>query len=424
VTPQQREAVIESLGAAIQLDSQGATRNTADNIYDIAYRNTDRAIAMSVVGEFLETFVESAHGANRQQGDTAEQFLGERVAEYEARLAQADQALADFKRANVDKLPGAEGGYFQRMQTERDALAEARRQLRILESRRAQISEQLRGERSVVLGIGDVDAEPPPNSIDARIRDYEAQLDAALLEYTDRHPNVIALKAALERLLAQRSEQLAALGIAGSDQELQALATNPIYETLQGAIAQTDIDMATLRADIAERDARAAELQSLIGDVPQVEAELARLTRDYDVIYQQYLDLVRSRETQELTRKASDTDQVDFEVINPPLASFTPVAPNRLMLLAAVFAAALAAGAGLCYTLAQLAPVFSNSGALARQVGLPVFGVIMNAWQEQQLLRHRAAIGLYAGALVALFACFAGLVGIEMFGPGLHEIVS
>jgi hypothetical protein len=74
--------------------------------------------------------------------------------------------------------------------------------------------------------------------------------------------------------------------------------------------------------------------------------------------------------------------------------------------------------------LAQLSPVFSNSSTLARQVGLPVFGVIMNAWAEQQLARHRAAIGLFAGAFAALVLCFAGLMGIEMFGSGLHELVS
>jgi polysaccharide chain length determinant protein (PEP-CTERM system associated) len=423
-TPQQRETVLASLAAAIQLDSQGGTRNTPDNLYDITYRNTDRDVAVSVVDEILETFVESAHGASRLQGDTAEQFLDERVQEYETRLAQADQALADFKRANADKLPGAEGDYFQRLQTERDALAGAQRQLRILQSRRDQLSEQLRGERSVVPGVTDVATEPPPNSIDARIRDYETQLDAALLQYTEKHPTVIALRDALDRLLAQRSEQLASLGIAGSDQELQALAANPIYESLQVAIAETDVEMATLRADVNEREARVAELQALIGEVPQVEAQLTRLNRDYDVVYQQYLALVRSRETQELTRKASDTDQVDFRIINPPLASFTPVAPNRLLLLAAVFGAALAAGAGLCYVLAQLSPVFSNSSTLARQVGLPVFGVIMNAWAEQQLARHRAAIGLFAGAFAALVLCFAGLMGIEMFGSGLHELVS
>jgi polysaccharide chain length determinant protein (PEP-CTERM system associated) len=310
------------------------------------------------------------------------------------------------------------------MQAERDALAGAQRQLRILESRREQLNEQLRGERSLVPGAVGADTELAPNSIDARIRDHEAQLDAALLRYTEAHPNVVALRAALDRLIAQRSEQLATLGLGGSDQELQALAANPIYETLQVAVTETDVELATLRADIKEREARVAELQSLIGEVPQVEAQLARLNRDYDVVYQQYLALVRSRETQELTRKAADTDQVDFRTINPPLASFTPVAPNRLLLLAAVFGAALAAGAGLCYVLAQLWPVFSNGAALARQVGLPVFGVIMNAWQGQQLLRHRVAIGFYAGAFVMLFAVFAGLVGIEMFGPGVHGLVS
>jgi len=70
----------------------------------------------------VTSLIEDTLGANREGTDRASKFLDERIAEHEARLEQAEQALAEFQRANSGKLPGSEGNYFSRMQRERDDL--------------------------------------------------------------------------------------------------------------------------------------------------------------------------------------------------------------------------------------------------------------------------------------------------------------
>src|SRR5690606_31317725 len=125
------------------------------------------------------------------------------------------------------------GGYFARMQSEREQLEALRRQARLSESKRDRLQEQLRGETAVTAVAGSATVEPPPNSIDARIRDNRAQLDRLLLQYTDRHPDVVAVREVLTRLEAQRAEQLRALGVLNPDQQLSSLGSNPVYEALQ-----------------------------------------------------------------------------------------------------------------------------------------------------------------------------------------------
>jgi polysaccharide chain length determinant protein (PEP-CTERM system associated) len=418
------DEVIAGLQTRIQIEAaRGGPRDSADGVYNISYRNSRRDVAVAVVNETLNNFAESTWGANQEQTDTAEKFLDERVDEYEVRLAQAEQALAQFNKDNAGRLPGSQGGYFARMQTELEALEAARRELRILDSRRNELSAQLRGERAVVSDTSVLGAEPPPNSLDARIRDAETRLDALLLEYTERHPDVIALRDTLDRLLAQRAEQLAALGVEGADQEVLNFDTNPVYQALQMAINETDVDIATLRADITQREERIAELQSLVDEVPEVEAQFARLNRDYEVIYEQYLALVRSRETQDLTRKATDTDQIDFRIINPPAASPTPVAPNRMLLLAAVFVIAVGVGGGLSYLLAQLWPVFSSANVLRQRAGLPVLGIVTFAWREQLNVQRWRANAAYVLASLSLVIVFGALLGVEVLGPGLRQVL-
>src|SRR5690606_25290027 len=138
-------------------------RNTGNSIYSITYRNPQRDRAVAVVSTLLDAFVEDTIGARLTGSDTAGRFLADRIDEYEQRLQRAEQALADFKRENSDRLPGTEGDYFTRLQSQREELAAANQELRLLEARRQQLIEQLRGEAPVVSESGAGGQEPPPN---------------------------------------------------------------------------------------------------------------------------------------------------------------------------------------------------------------------------------------------------------------------
>src|SRR5690606_27725797 len=169
VTERDKNYALNELASSVQVTSRDNTN------FNIIYRHLSRETAIAVVDSLLTSFVEDTRGASREGTDTAERFLDERIAEYEGRLQAAEQALADFKKENADSLPGAEGGYFERMRAERDALEAAQKSLRQAESQRIRLLAQIHNEE----GSG-VEYEPPPNSIDARIRDYRLQLDRLL----------------------------------------------------------------------------------------------------------------------------------------------------------------------------------------------------------------------------------------------------
>src|SRR5690606_9567408 len=170
---------------------------------------------------------------------------------------------------------------------------------------------------------------------DARIAELQAELDRLLLRYMDKHPDVVALQATIERLEAQRAEELERLASVATPRS--SAEDNPVVQSLRIRLTEADLEIASLRTDLEARRQRLAELRARGDEGPAREAEFARLRRDSGVIYDQYQALVRSRETQSLSSKASDADQVDSRVINPPLAGIEPVAPRRLVLLAVVF---------------------------------------------------------------------------------------
>jgi len=430
-----RETIIAKLRDDIWIDAvqagfQGGrdtlradgTRDTS-SIFTISYRHRNPTVAMGVVTTVLNLLIEETSGKNRENTETAGRFLDDRIREYENRLQQSEQALADFRKANSGRLPGEQGSYFERMQKERDTLAETKRKLSLAESKRNRLQEQLRGEAPVVNADNPGAKEPPPNSLDARIRDRRAELDRLLLQYTEKHPDVIATRRSLEQLEKQRADQLRALGVKNPDQELTNLGSNPVYQALQISLNEAELDVSTLQADIRDREQHLKELQGLINEVPEVEAELTRLNRDYNTVREQYLALTQSRETEKLSRKASDTDQTEFKVLNPPAASSKPVAPRRLLLLVAVLVAAFGACGGLCYVLAQVKPVFGTAKSLRDFVGLPVLGTVSRAMViGAARVQRRLALMSFSAAMASLIVLFGIVVFIEILGPGFRAL--
>jgi polysaccharide chain length determinant protein (PEP-CTERM system associated) len=424
--PAEIEDVLERLRTDVLIDAVPANPENdraPSTIFTIRFRDERPEVAVGIVRSFTNSLIEDTLGADRQGTDMAARFLDDRIAEHEARLQKAEQELAEFQRANSGRLPGSEGTYFERMERERESLESARRDLRLAQSRRDRLEQQLTSEAPLTVERG-LENGPPPNSIDARIRDQHAELDQMMLKYTERHPAVVALKDSLARLEAQRAEQLRALGIENPDQQISVLGANPVYQAVQIALNDVDVQIATLEADVRDREQRLRNTQALIDEVPRVEADLARLNRDYNVIKEQYQALIQSRERQQLSQQASASDQPDFRVLNPPRAEIEPVAPPRLLLLVGVLGAALAGGAGVSWMLAQIRPVFSTAKALREIGGFPVIGSVSRVLVDSAAAsRRRWALLSFAAAIGGLVLLVVGVAAFELVGPGIHSLV-
>ena len=420
-----RQELLSGMRDRISISSSNIGRqNAGDNLYVIEFEHEVRETAINVVDVLLNNFIEDTLGANRDNNEAARTFIDQQITDNERRLREAEDRLADFKKRNADRLPGSEGGYFSRLQDAKDRLSTLRRDIRIERSKRESLTKQLSGESQVVGGLSSTsDDDPPENSLDARIRNYESQLETLLLDYTERHPDVIAMRQTVDRLKAEREEELRKLGIEGANLELAMLDDNPVRQAIRISLNETEVTIAILEADIADQEVIVSELQALIDEVPEVEAELARLNRDYEVIYNGYQGLVQSRETQELSSRAYSSDEVDFEVIDPPTAGFDPVAPRRahLFVFATIFAFGVSGGAA--FVLSQLNPVYHDSRSISEIAGIPVLGAITNATGGLQRFVEKREFKVVTANVVAIGVTFAVLLGFEILGSGIRSSV-
>lgn len=408
----EREALLTSLTESIVITATPKVSSSpTDGVYAITFKHNSREKALAVVQSLLNTFVEDTLGIKRTGQEEAQQFLREQIAEYEKRLAESEQRLVEFKRANIGKMPDQRGDYFTRLQGETNALETARNELALAESRRAALQRQVDGEDPFMFGLDSPIAAPTAvgekGDLTARIAQLEARVEELLLRFTEKHPEVVGARKQIEDLKRQQQAELARLKQGqGTGSMSQSVKSNPVYQSLKLELNRADVQVAELRSAVAQRAAAVASLRNVANTVPQIEADVARLTRDYEVTRTQYTALVQRLETAKLSEDADATGTVKFDVIDPPVVGLRPVAPKRPLMLTGVLLLALGAGGAIAYLMNLLRPVFLNARSLGNAFDLPVIGTVgRDRAIEHALLKRRDTLR-FAAALGALIAAF------------------
>ena len=397
---------MDALISKMRRDVSISSTRRDPNLYTIRYRDEEPVTTQAVVTTLLDTFVEDSLGENREDTKVAQAFLRQQLDELDTELGAAEQALAEFKRQNVGRMPGESGDYFARLQSEMESLEETRSTLRLAERRRGALQQQIAGE-SPTLSSG----TGPTPQLDARIAENETRLEELQLRFTDRHPDVIAIQQTLAQLREQKSAALEAVS-AGHDAGVAS--DNPVFQNIQIELTKVNVEIASLLEEQATHERKINDLRALIDVIPQVEAELARLTRDYDVKQAQYKSLLERLEMAELSESAEQSKDVKFRIIDPPFLPEAPVAPNRPLIIAGILIAGLAIGAGCAFLLDQINPVFNSSLQLQQLAGLPVLGAVQTMRTKERRRWRRSQ-------LISFFACVSGLVFIFAVVLLLHE---
>lgn len=406
-TNAEMESLLTSLQRRVRIDGG------RDNVFSIAFQDHNRGMALSVVESLVDNFVEQSLGADRSESSQAQKFLQQQITEYEARLTEAEDRLAEFKRQNVAYMPDQQGDYFSRLQAAQGAFQVTQSELQLAQDKRAELLRQLEGEVPV-LGLMpmELDGADGGGFASAKIRELEAQLEELRLQYTDRHPRIGQILDTIEVLKEQQAEeqrqQMMRESYSAAPTGPNSLDINPVYQNMRIQLSNTEVEIAALRTLYTQQQDEVRRLTRLVDTIPQVEAELNRLNRDYDVVKAKYEQLVRQLETANIGEDVEKSmDDVQFRVIDPPFAQLRPVGPNRPMFLSAVLLGAIALGSGLAFLLNLLHPVFFAGRTLTEITGLPVLGSVTLVRSADEQRRRRRSHWLLASAAGALILAFA-----------------
>ena len=424
--PAQVSGILAAMTSRVSLTVRSASdreseRESGGTIYSIAYQDQSRERSLKVVDSLLNMLVEETLGGKRRGSESAQRFLETQIRDYEKRLRAAEDRLAEFKKSNVGLMPTEQGGYFAQLQNELDAAKRTETALSIAESRRGELTRQLRGE--AVVGASGSTAVMGANGIMtgtdtvSRIREAQARLDDLLLRFTDKHPDVLATRETLRELQRRREGEIESLRRGdASAAAASGASSNPVFQSIQLQLNQVGVEIASLRGTLEQHRSKAADLRQRLDTAPRVEAEFAQLNRDYDVNRAQYTALLANYEKARLGEQADNAGSVRFEIVQPPNASFGPVFPRRTLLLAAALVGGLALGGALGYLLHMLKPVVGSVRSVAELTGMQVLGVVSNAFPGQMAATAKRDLLHFAAGIGFLFIGFVAVLGLNWSG--------
>jgi len=414
---QDRALTIIGLRQRIQLTGG---RSSRDNLYTITFRDRDRATSLAVVRLVLDHFIKRTIRTQRGHSDSAERFLTAQKKEYEKRLSGVENELAEFKRRNMGLLPGERLDYFAKLQQEIDLRNAAQDRLSQLLMQKDQIKKQMSGESPVTAlptssgAAGGTDNSAAGGTSVDRIAAAEAKLNQMRLQWTDKHPEVVAQKELVDRLREERAGYLQALGVAGKTQGPVVIESNPVYTSLRLALSQLDLKVFEFNAEVAGRSTRIAELERMANTVPKVEAEYQQLNRGYTVMKDQYEEVVKRLEKARLSGEAEQSEDVDFRIIESASAGAKPAAPNRPLLLSGLCAVAIALGVWVALMKSALDPVCYSIEDVTALVQAPVLGTVGFTAPELLQARKRRSVFAMAGVGAMFLIGLTLVIGLEI----------
>ena len=406
----EQEALVGRLMTGLEIKTVGR-----DNLYMLAFRDSDAAKAQRVIQSLVSIFVESSLGATRKDTDTAKVFINEQIKTYEAKLQEAEGRLKAFRLRNIDLQSGDGKDSASRLSDLSGQLNQAKLALREAEQARDSARQQLTAEKSQGVGssaLGQLLEQSAITvatpEIDARIEAQKRNLDGLLQRFTDQHPDIVSAKKLIRDLEEQKKKEVAELRKA-------AMAAPPVasnssslaYQELNKLLATSEVQVAALKARVAEYSSRYGQARESIRGAPQLESEASQLNRDYAITKKNYEDLVTRRESATMSGELDLAAGVaDFRLIDPPRVSSKPVSPNRLILLLVAMTLSVAAGLFTAFAASQLRPVFHSLGDLRSKVSLPMLGAVSLVIGDADIRRERVDLLrflLSSGSLIGVF---------------------
>ena len=419
------DAEMEAL--LVSLQARTTILSSKQDVFLITFEDINAQRAHDVVQALLNIFVESNLGRSRKDLDTAEEFIDQQIAEYEARLEEAESKLAHFKQNNINVSLG-DGGYLDRASGSVGRAKKFDEDLKVAIAQRNLLQQELASIPAVMPAA--LTNAGPPDDTEYRIVELEAKLRALLSQYTEKHPDVVSTKRQLDALLAKQEEARQALeqeDASGSGPSADAPTygePNPLYEQVKLKLIEMEGQIEDLRQRSAAARAEAEALEQRAAEVPRIEAEFQKLNRDYNIVKARHEELLARRESARMSRNRDNVGQeVQYRMIDPPTVPIEPVGPNRPLFLFSVGGGALAAGLGLALILTLLDTTVATIGELRQHTNLPVLGAISDIPSTTKAMSGIAGYMVLSCGFASLVAVLGILLLLER-QVGLYDLAS
>ncbi len=404
-TAAQMERAIEALARDVKVvgDDRNVFEITARSGRSDLSDGENAQLAQDIAQRMIDIFREENLGVGRGEMRETIEFLDQQLAQRQRELEQAESRRLEFEARHPELIGGA-AAITAQLGATRSELRSVEADLAAAQSALAALDGQLAGTPRTLTTAG---------SGGPRAALAQAEANLAALEgrgLTANHPDVVAVRNQIAALRPQA--QGAGADVGGTP--------NPAYASLLAMRVERQANVHALQSRAAALRAEIASIAASQLSEPGAAAEAQRISRDYEVLREQYDKLLKDREELRLRGEVeTERSTIKFEVVDPPSTPRVPAAPNRPLLLLAVLVIGLAAGVGAAFGLGQIRATFATVGKLERVFDLPVVGTVSRVTTGASRALAARRNRQFAAAAGGLGVLFVGLLAAEFVQRGL-----
>jgi polysaccharide chain length determinant protein (PEP-CTERM system associated) len=341
--------ILETMRRAVTINVRG------EDAFTIEYVHSSPSVAQGVANRLAGLFIEETMRSREEQRTSAVSFIESQLQEARRELELKEQALRQYKEARMGSLPeqtGSNLATLQRLQLQQQTLASS------LQSAR---------QRLTLLDQGSVVAIPSAGSVryeSTELSTLRARLAELQERYTNEHPDIQTVRARIARL------EGSAPSTPASGSETASVGRSPLLD-------QARLEVKDLEQKNADVERRIQVFQQRVENTPRAEQELANLTRDHQLLQQNYLQLLNKKiDAQMAERLEQRWKGEQFRVLDPAFLPEEPYSPNRRLIALVGLVVGLLAGLATAFVSEFLDSSVKGVKDLDVLAPLPLLGLL------------------------------------------------
>lgn len=338
------------------------------NLIKIRMEYTDPEIARNFVNDWAEEFILQNQQLLKSEARGGRRFLEEQLESVGRELAEAEDALRQYRQEQKVFDPAEEVRSVLSQLTRLETMeAETTVAQREVATKLDKITAQLSGEQAKVIASTTISRNPSIQTLKNQLVNLEVELSGAREKYTDKHPSVVALNAQIAEVKAKM--KLEADRVVSTETET----LNPRYQDLYRQVGQLQVELLALDVRKNTLDRLIAGKERTFREFPEKELELTNLVRNAKVTEGIYNML---KQKYEEVRLAEVMTSANIRVIDKALLPTKPVRPNLPLNIAVAALLGLFIGVGLAFLLESNDTSVKTPEDVEAVLGLPVLGQI------------------------------------------------
>lgn len=339
-------ALIEDLRKQITVSTMSAgKRDEGIVVFEIEFVWNDPTVVAPLTNAVASRFIDANLNVRQQIALSTTDFLDKETENIRKELEAREKELQDFKAQHMGTLP-------EQLESNINILSQMREEQSALQAKIFQEKQQSMLLRSTPARSREENRSNPEELTAGSLKELEAKLQSLSLKYTEKHPDIIALK----REIAIRKES-------GGDQ-----AEEPAkVDDFQGMeLRRSSERIASYEKSLQELDKQIGLYKQRVEETPRVEMAMTQIMRDYETVRQKYQAMLAKKLDAKMAEEMERRQQAEqFKILDKAIPPEKPFKPDIVRILLMTLAAGLGAGFGLAYLREMLDSRFYNPADVA-----------------------------------------------------------